>query len=244
MAVIARTPGNIWTSISPSNPSRRPLNRIRLNAKAAARPHQQRGERVDRRQDQRVARPRRERPLVAAEQRPEVLQENFRGMMQAAADSPCLSGEHAAVSVLPPENANVITYNAGNSAQATMMMATTCRQPTRRAQRPNGIRSALRSPPFDCFGGVVASKAREAAAASCCAIPRASRSICSTTSSIFSCRNCSAAAVSGRRIRAGRCAKTLPLDAGDGAACRSWHRGHSSDPARNAPEGYTLGLGI
>ena len=59
-----------------------------------------------------------------------------------------------------------------------------------------------------------ASRAREAAAASCCAIPRPSRSICSTTSSIFSCRNCSAAAGSGRRIRAGRCAKTLPLDAG------------------------------
>ena len=40
-----------------------------------------------------------------------------------------------------------------------------------------------------------ASKAREAAAASCCAIPRQSRSICSTTSSICSCRSCNAAAV-------------------------------------------------
>ena len=79
-----------------------------------------------------------------------------------------------------------------------------------------------------------ASRAREAAAASCCAIPRPSRSICSTTSSIFWCRSCNAAAVSGRRIRAGRCAKIWPLDAGDDAARRRCRRRHASDRTERA----------
>ena len=34
------------------------------------------------------------------------------------------------------------------------MIATMCRQPTTRNQRPNGIRSALRGAAAECFGGV------------------------------------------------------------------------------------------
>ena len=109
IAVSASTAGNICTSISISRPIRRPLNRSRLNANAAAAP---------------ISRDRNELMVasmtvlrnqianghwVLVRTAVKLSSDRLFGIRQVSAARPRRSGGQAAVSVLPPENARLMT---------------------------------------------------------------------------------------------------------------------------------------
>ena len=95
--------------MSVSRPTRRPWNRMRLKAYAAAAPMNSAAKALTMAMINVFLNQVAYGHCVVVQQLVEVLRGELVGKMQLTASSPCLLGGHAAVSVLPPENARLMT---------------------------------------------------------------------------------------------------------------------------------------